>query len=891
MDDEESNKFIPEDMETAERNIRPEFLGGKNDSVESNNEVESDSPSQKDEDAGSSGGLYHNSAKKVLNSAEKSAEDAKLGDGESGSTEGARKKEEKAGGLYSGSGVKPADATGKMMKNFMSGKKLLKSSAFLVVAILIFGLFFTMIDIPRFLIGNLDYNLMDAAGFSGTIGILEEQAEYIEGGMAKNGEMPANLANDLVAAGLDVGQVTASGDFVRTNKYIANIEDLDEVAVVGSGFYTHGDEGELAFLFEGELIEADNFVDAVESNPRLYAAFSAGTNITSRYYYGDSVNEVYDTLGVSRNSFSNWESTDDPQADQESFNELLKEVLDQEKTGLSGGYDCNTDSESCDGADFSGKGMDIVNSFSKKNESAAQLLNSAIASTERNKTIRACEAVEEPLQRARIDGDGPVNELMNVLYDDSKEISYTDVSSGEIVFSDASIMDTTNFIAAASGGGYDKDEAQNFSRDRVLKVTGTSSGPIGDTEVSSEDVKKVKIGVGGLFSSGVNLDRAESSAQIGISDANSDTFTTIVGGNYIPQGCADLRSIIDNKAISAMPGDESMVVAYKRKMDERLAKKAEAERATKSPFDISSRYTFLGSIVHGIANTMMKQHLVSSPTGAVKAVGAIGSFAGDSAKKLMGGVIAEGEDDSSSSLVDTFGDNCKTANDVGAAGNLYCTQISVIYTGYMNKDSGYWGQYIGDDNESDYYEEFVKNGTDRWAPFGVKDTKLCENRGGIVQLIFGLFGKCVGVDYSNSDGNIVTGQAYVMNEGKHSVKKASGYTLYDMVDSLLKEKKSTAQLILEEYHKEHPVDTSPAGKIAMFTGMTKQEAETAIAYADYLNYLAKYDASSRFAFGEVFEAPKKDVLFEHSEKMNSDLFCFWQKQTEYADARNRSFAV
>ena len=63
MDDDESNEFIPEDMETAGKNIRPEFLGGKNDSVGSNNAVESDSPSQSD---GDTGGLYNRSARNAL---------------------------------------------------------------------------------------------------------------------------------------------------------------------------------------------------------------------------------------------------------------------------------------------------------------------------------------------------------------------------------------------------------------------------------------------------------------------------------------------------------------------------------------------------------------------------------------------------------------------------------------------------------------------------------------------------------------------------------------------------------------------------------------------------------------------------------------------------------
>ena len=120
------------------------------------------------------------------------------------------------------------------------------------VAMLAVGV--AMIGVPVFMIGALDMNLQDSLGFSGTSAILEEQAEYITEEMAKKGELPIDFANDLATAGLDVGQVTARGDFVHTNKYIADIERLDDVAVVGSGFQAKGGEGELSFLFEGEVI-------------------------------------------------------------------------------------------------------------------------------------------------------------------------------------------------------------------------------------------------------------------------------------------------------------------------------------------------------------------------------------------------------------------------------------------------------------------------------------------------------------------------------------------------------------------------------------------------------------------------------------------------------------
>ena len=876
-------------METAESDIRPEFLGGKGDSVESTNKVESDTPEQEEQrDGGGSGGLYRKSAKEELASNEEGASGNLK---ESSATKNDLKKDAASGGgkgLYS----KSQGVVNKKVGGLFGGKKkLVKLSAFAVIAIVLFGTLFTVVSHPTFLIGNLDFNLMDSTGFSGTVGILEEQAEYVEAEMAKNGEMPANLANDLVAAGLDVGQVTASGDFVRTNKYIADIEDLDEVAVVGSGFYRHGDEGELAFLFEGELIEADDFVLAVETNPRLYNAFSEGTNISSKYYYGDDVNDVYADLGISRNNFGGLEPTGDSKHDQENFDEALKEVLDDDKTSLNGGYDCVEEGEGCDGAKFSGEGEEIVNSFSKKNQSAAQLLSSAVASTERNKSMRAFVATEEPLQRARIDGDGPANEIMNVLTDDSKKITYNDVYTGEEVEREESILETPNFVAAASGGGYDKNEGANFSRDRVLHATAANdSGLINKTVLSSDGKSKIKIGVK-AFTGEVDLNKAASSAQIGISDANSDTYRTAVGANYIVSGGAELRSVVDNKAIYAMPADQQMAVTYKHKVDERLAKKAEAERATKSPFDISSPYTFMGSIAHSMASAMVKNRLISKPSNIISTIGTV---VGDSTKSLVGGAIADGEDESDSSLLDTFGSNCRTSTSVGAAGNLYCSQISVIYTGYMSKNKDYWDEYKKTDE--DYYHDYVTNTADRWSPVGVRDAYLCEHRsnptdGLLGKFILKLFGKCFGLEINNDDGNILTGEAYVMSNDKHSVKKASAYSLYDTVSSLLSEGKTTARTILEEYRKENPLDNSEAGRIARFSGMTKRQAEIALAYADYLTMIARYDASTRYAFGTMFEGPEKSILIEHSDKLNGDLFCFWQKQTEYDDVRNRSFAA
>ena len=73
--------------------------------------------------------------------------------------------------------------------------------------------------------------------------------------------------------------------------------------------------------------------------------------------------------------------------------------------------------------------------------------------------------------------------------------------------------------------------------------------------------------------------------------------------------------------------------------------------------------------------------------------------------------------------------------------------------------------------------------------------------------------------------------------------------------------------------------------------MSEEEAKVAINYASYLNVIANYDASVRYAFGKTtFVAPQKDLI-ENDEIMQIGLYCVWCKKMQYADVRNRNFAA
>lgn len=826
--------------------------------------------------------------------------------------------EKSLGGLYKGSGKDVASASKKTIaggdKSAEGGKgksfigKFGALIAIAVVGSLVIGLVIVAAPVMIFLI---DMNLQCNLGFCDTSATLEKQAEYITKEEAENGEVAAAYAEALASQGIEVGQVTAKGEFVRTNTYIADIDELDEVAATGS-YYVRGDDGELVFLFDDQIIKAGDFVAAVESNPKMYAAYSEALDISARYYYSDDVDQVYKDMGLSRGAFSSWKETANQEENKKNFDETLEKILNNDSTLVVNG--CEDDkceknfSKEVSGEDDAGAVVDAVASETKGSNSsdatnkAAQLLNSAISSGEPYRAASAFMAVEEPIQRARIDGDGPVSELMNTL-NMSSEVTYTDIETGEEVTKRNSIMNTRNFTAAASGGPYSKSEAANFSRDRVLKVTDSENESIiGDTTVATKWRSKSNI----VLNTGNNeqadvdvLSKATDSVSMAMVESNSDQFSSVVGGNRIVEGGSFLSNTINSHVIGAMPSDEATIAKYHHEVEEIIARRAEADRATLSPFDISSKHTFLGSLVYGIASVMLKGSNSTVPSVASK----VASLTGNSVAQLLGDVIADGNEDEFT----TMAGNCNTVKEAAnVEGDLYCTAHNTISTDYMSYTKEDWvSAGIGVDDSGIIKDgdmaQFVALGMDREVTVGVKSSDVCErwkdfNQGILEDIgdalanVVGLYQSCNGVSTEVSNG-----QSYTLSDAngdKEKVEKYSGYALYDTVSSLIDEKKSSVALFKEEYYKEHPKDDSAAGVIARRSGMSKNEAQIALNYASYLNKIAKYNASERYVFGgSMFEMKKPDLLIEHSDAMQVSLYCVWGGKTEFADVRNRSFAV
>lgn len=1104
----------------------------------------------------------------------------------------------KEGGLYSGARQVEAGQTesGDEGNKSKIPKGLKVAAPILLILGAFFGIIALIIGLPIMMIGAIDYNLQKALGFTETVGVLEKQGEYVTAEMAMNGEVPAKYASDLAEHGIDVGQVTANGDFYKTNVYIANIEEKEGLVAAASGFsYVSSEEGELAMLYNGEVIKACDFVAKVESDPKLYAAYSGAADLSARYYYSTDATEAFNDMGLSRGVFNGVETTGDYKLDEANFVSTLNAFLDSDsELGVGGRLDdkeqpeqagilpwwhldefndegkgggnwneeavdteisgttaentmayidgwgineyreCDTDEN---GVEIAGTCKNVKRwgpSFTSKEETtrrAVELLNSAASSSEPYQAAKVFMAIEEPIQRARIGDNGPVNALMNVISKPST-VSYQNVQTGEMETKTTSILESTNFKAAVGESAYSAEEAANFAKDRALIMTGyTGSSDMEDTiekNVVSSDgqgysTSSSRNGKCWFFMTDEECEEKRADADVVsgldqtltevIVEENSSKFQSVVGANRVLQGGSFISNTINQRAIGAMPSDSAAIAQYDKVVEETLARKAEADRASLSPFDISSPNTFLGSIVHNLATIALKNY---SYSGGVSLTGVATGMTNNAISSLTSSATAEGANYKFTTMIGT---NCDTVNAVSTEGDLYCSSRNTNNTDYMNYTLDDWkGTIVGgsiDDEgrilDGSALEQYVTMGMDRPTTVGVKSAEVCKKYGDYSQKsgwaklfssfleVMSMYDACKGVDDSFATGAVFTrgpeggaeasegevtceeegessgpitwigdsisnmdrdeitallpeaeieaedgktiqldyggnkaalnilkdkagsihdyvviqigtnnyvddrdpdtknqgwlteGQldelasylagktvvivtnyegsnpsrfdgnnaliraaaskygwtvadwasvatsgdvddgsshhlgfrVHLTNTGKTKFAKTiasalkqagyktgkggcsggsngeidvelfSAYMLYSQVHALLSDGDSSVALVRQRYYAEHPKDNSEAGVIARISGMTKYEAEVALAYSDYLNEIARYDSSDRYQFGlgVIGQVSDKSKLEIHSEKMAGDYVAWYTKEHEFSDLRTRNFVV
>ena len=341
-------------------------------------------------------------------------------------------------------------------------------------------------------------------------------------------------------------------------------------------------------------------------------------------------------------------------------------------------------------------------------------------------------------------------------------------------------------------------------------------------------------------------------------------------------------------------------IAYRSEQEKVIAERAEYIRSTKSPFDPTSQYTFLGSIMKQIITLSTYSN---KPTNIISGLSSV----------VNGSILAmipsaSAADEITSDLIpeDDFNSSCPYLASIGAYGDAYCNPYIITDKTTMNTAPDVIEEAVSsqlDDNGQ------IKKGSDlskyvlycgqRTSPFGLNDNNIANSVSeatpidgylGYVPIV----GDLVGI--YNEEEKIrnmgwISGENCVdasTNTNWETNKVYQRYVEDQRLMESMSDQQSTVSLFLDKYYEEHPLDNSYEGVLARFTGQTKEDVTLALMYMDYEKYVAQYDPTDRYVFMDGFMEEEEPVFFEFEEQPTVAL---QQHEIIYADTRNRAFAM
>lgn len=410
-----------------------------------------------------------------------------------------------------------------------------------------------------------------------------------------------------------------------------------------------------------------------------------------------------------------------------------------------------------------------------------------------------------------------------------------------------------------------------------------------------------------------------------------DTATGAVAGNLIAQGAYASGSREGRTNSGQSPTDKKSAEEHSRATNAVLALEAEQDRLNHSPFDITNRNTFFGSIAYNLLPTLISSNTTS-----------IASFVRSTAKSLSSAISKVSADGEGSSYATTYGD-CPVLETIGAVGDVFCNPITVtdMSTIAMDPDDDKFQDVlmegvsngpnltcdaegnckIESDSNLAYYVSFCAN---RESPFGVVDQNILGsmqpgitsnpivNSIPLVSDFVGLFN--AGLDLTNIDwangkkcSNTAENSEFWNNEGKYYQRYIEDQRILEQMGAYEGSKNPVIayQEVYEaEYTKEHPESDTYLGYLSRISGLTVENTETVLALAYYYTFVDQYDPTNRIAMtgdtsdhkdGEEVAAKitQHQIKFENPDYIDSPIEtnATHHKYIAYYDLRNRSYAV
>lgn len=428
-----------------------------------------------------------------------------------------------------------------------------------------------------------------------------------------------------------------------------------------------------------------------------------------------------------------------------------------------------------------------------------------------------------------------------------------------------------------------------------------------------------------------------------------ETATGIPAGELFTKGAAASNTRVSRTGSGQSLANRNTANAFNRATNTVLAMDAELDRLNYSPFDITNRNTFFGSIAYSLLPTITS----SKFNGIASLLRSVSS----SLSSLTGRVSADGE---GSSYMTTYGD-CSTLDDIDAVGDMYCNPITTtsLDTVDLPPDNETYQEVIADDMvenscDSDGNGCSIDKGSDlaryisycanRYSPFGVADQNILgelsvsgqidETIGIPVSSLAGAVpfvgdglalldaaaeqvnmawadgSKCVdtsGGTTSSADNDNYKNNDFWNKKGKYYQRYIEDQRILEQMGAY-EGSVNPVLAYMEEYEAEQAekyadVDSTVA-YLSRISGLNIENTEIVLAFVGYYSYVDQYDPTIALAMdgeasdiqeGEkVIAQAKHDNVYvdtPYSSDPQSEPVYIAREHIIYADIRNRSYTV
>ena len=356
--------------------------------------------------------------------------------------------------------------------------------------------------------------------------------------------------------------------------------------------------------------------------------------------------------------------------------------------------------------------------------------------------------------------------------------------------------------------------------------------------------------------------------------------------------------------------DKKSLALYKREQATVLAENAEYERRTKSPFDLTSRNTFFGSLAYSLVP-------FATSTSVGKTMTSFSSLLKSSTLSFLPTASAIAE----TTLMDSVGE-CPVLESVGMVGDAYCNPYFITDNSTMELSPLAVIKKIHEIDENNFkkYSEsgdveinpdsnlgkYIKFCGQRNSSFGAADANIANQivekpsslvanvpLVGDVATIISATTEAENMPWISGSACSASEENPLWNENKYYQRFSEDQRLFESAEVV---KKSAVTAMLENYYTENPLDNSRAGIIARFSGLEKEKVVAVLDIIDGLTYLANYDPETRMNFLEnssEFPLPQQEKTLSFSrssETAENRLYLFYDKLLQPVRKRNLSVA-